>query len=163
MNAAARARWQAQPRVLAREVAGMGADSECRMYGMWALPERQDNSARHLPKQSAECRSLDRTPRSSRTDTAVVEAMNDRHLGEVGDKRVPRRRARAQDRYIEAARERILRQEQAIAYLAKCGHGTALARRRLAALCRALDILLDRHQQADESERSRVAAGRRPT
>jgi len=56
------------------------------------------------------------------------------------------------DRYLGYARERIVRQEQAIAHLAACGCNTTLAEKRLVSLRRPLDAMLQRRQARAEEQ-----------
>ncbi len=65
-----------------------------------------------------------------------------------------RNRARARARYLEEVRERLARQEQVIAHLAASGHSTIPAEKRLAALHRSLDAMLERRRGVAERQRN---------
>ena len=66
-----------------------------------------------------------------------------------------RHASRAYDHCLKGARGRVIRQEQAVAYLARCGpefeQATVRAQKRLAVLYRALDALLQRRSQQGEA------------
>ncbi|MDQ2802324.1 MAG: hypothetical protein M3Y41_06445 [Pseudomonadota bacterium] len=68
-------------------------------------------------------------------------------------------RARARTRYLEETRERIIRQEQAIAHLAANDHNTALAEKRLMRRRQAFDALLERRKGEEGSVPSTVIPG----
>jgi hypothetical protein len=65
-----------------------------------------------------------------------------------------RERQRERERCLENTRERILRQEQSIAHLAADGRSTVLAEKRLVAMRRALDALLERRRSRAEGRDS---------